>query len=96
MNNKTKIGAAYVQKNNGGVFSEICCDFNGETYVYSMNIDVHHYDYSSSSEIVFGNSAEPPIEFIDELITALNKTKLHMLKNKWKGNVPNNSPQGSE
>jgi hypothetical protein len=97
---KTLIGKAGIHKDNGGiyseVYSEVCSEFDGETYVYSMSFDIHHYDQSSGSEIVFGSSIEPPIEFIDELINALKKTKLHMLKNKWNGNVPDleNPPQG--
>lgn len=94
---KTAIGKAYIHNYNGGVYSEVCSEFDGETYVYSMKIGIDHFDQCSSSEIIFGSSMKPPVEFIDELINTLRKTKLHMLNNKWNGNVPalENPPQGA-
>jgi hypothetical protein len=87
-----RIGFAGIDRNNGGVFVNISHEFNGETYDYSMNLSVHHYEYCSNIEISIGSTIEPPIEFIDELIDMLKKTKLHMLKNKWKGNVSVGGP----
>lgn len=91
------IGSANHHQDNGGVYSDIYYEFDGETYTYSMSVGVNHHYYSSNTDVVLGSSVEPPVEYIDSLITALKKTKLHMLKNKWKGNVPNldNPVQGS-
>ena len=82
-----RIGFASIDANLGGISAEICHEFDGETYTYFIEVAVFHHWQSSKTRIVIGTSTEPPIEFIDELVSSLRKTKLHMLNNKYKGNV---------
>lgn len=56
-------------------------NFNGETYDYYLEIR----QGLNCISIYFSESDS---DLIGDLIKTLNKTKLHMMQNKWKGNVP--------